>query len=143
MIDWNFTNPMSFLFINKNENTLLFESRPIMTGPICTAFPHLDDFYSIFSIAHQIFSYLHLIDTKFFLVCSLLVVIEIMSLVLMDYVVVLIQYLEHNFLNRKMITYGLSAIGGVPITRTINCTQIAWPFSISLNMMIADRSQRS
>ena len=84
---------MSFLFINENENTLLFESRPIMTSPICTAFTHLDDFYSIFSITHQFFSYVHLIDTKFFFVCSLLVVIEIVSLVLMDYVVALIQHL--------------------------------------------------
>lgn len=100
VIDWDFTYPMSFLFIDKNEDTLLLESRSIMSSPVGTALSHLDDFYSIFSIAHQFFSYVHLIDTKFFLVCSLLVVIEIVSLVLMDYVVALVQHLKHNFLNR-------------------------------------------
>lgn len=114
-----------------------------MSRPVHAALSHFDHFYSIFSVSHKILGNLHLIDTKLLLVCSLLVVIEIVSLVLMDDVVALVQHLKHNFLNKLMNTYGLSAIGGVPITRTINCKQIAWPFSISLNMMIADRSQRS
>lgn len=52
LIDWDFTDPMTFLFIYEDENVFLLESWPEMTRPISTALTHLDHFDPVFPISH-------------------------------------------------------------------------------------------